>query len=178
MPNTFDYMIDSSRKNVVLTYKGNITNDFFKNLIQLAEVKLEVIETNCKLKKKVFGVIVEVLQNIYHHFEDQLVKEKYFNITFTIRKIKSGYLILTGNPISKHKVKNLQENIDSINSMSPNELKGNYRKILGNNDISPKGGAGLGLLHMVRHSGSKVDYKFQAFNKDYSFFNLKVEVSS
>jgi len=173
-----EIMMTETSNNIVLTYKGNLTDDLFHNLIRLAEVKLEIIESNNKLKKKVYGVVVEVLQNVYHHFENQVIKGKFFNITFTIRKLKSGYLILTGNPIAKNKIKILQENIDSINGMSSSELALNYRKTLGNHMFSPKGGAGLGLLHLVRKSGSKVDYKFHAFNSDYSFFNLKVKVSA
>lgn len=163
---------------IILTYKGNITNDLFKNLIDLAEVKLEVIESNYKLKKKVFSVVVEVLQNIYHHFENQVINGRFFNITFTIRKLKSGYLILTGNPVPINKIKNLQENIDSINNMTTMELNGTYRKTMGDHRFSAKGGAGLGLMHLVRKSGSRVDYKFHAFNNEYSFFNLKVKVTA
>ncbi len=171
-------MMNYKANDIVLAYKGNITNDLFSSLIDLTAVKLEVIESNGKLKKKVFGIVVEVLQNIYHHFENQVILGKLFNITFTIKKIKSGYLILTGNPVLKNKIKNLQENIDYINNMSSKELTVTYRKTLGDQMFSSKGGAGLGLLHLARKSGSKVDYKFQTFNNDYSFFNLKVKVSA
>ncbi len=171
-------MINEASNKIILAYKGNLTHDLFKNLIQLAEVKLDFTESNCKVKKKVFGVVVEILQNVYHHFEDQVISKNLFNITFTIRKVKSGYLILTGNPVSTNKIKYLQENLDTINNMSSKELKVNYRKSLGDQSFTSKGGAGLGLMNMARKSGSKVDYKFKPFNNDYSFFNLKVKVSS
>jgi hypothetical protein len=178
MENAQAITMNQASKNIILTYKGNLTDDLFHNLIQLAELKLERIETDNKLKKKVFGVVVEVLQNIFHHFENQFIHGNFFNITFTIKKIKSGYLILTGNPILKNKIKKLQESIDSINNMTSSELNLMYKKVLGDQMFSPKGGAGLGLLYLVRKSGTKVDYTFQAFNNDYSFFNLKVKVSA
>lgn len=163
---------------VILSYRGNLTRELFGDLIQLAEVKLEILEDNCKLKKKVFNVLVELLQNMYHHFEEPAVEGRFLNVCFSLRKIKNDYLIVTGNPVSLKNAKKLREKIDCINSMSPSEIKLQYRKNLSDRVFSSKGGAGLGLMSMVRKSGAKVDYKFRSFNNDFSFFNLKVKVSA
>ena len=62
-----------------------------------------MVEVNeqSKLRKKVYNVLVESLQNLYHHvdkvpddFEDQ-TSEKFGLLV--VKKVDSGYKIITGN---------------------------------------------------------------------------------
>lgn len=177
MFNTPEYSSTLSQNNIILSYKGNLTQELCKNIIQLVEVKLERVETNKTLKRKVIRILVEVIQNLYHHFEDKKLQKRKGSIYISLRKENSEYIIVSGNPISKRNEVELRERMDFINKLTSHEIKINYRESLSNKLFSAKGGAGLGLLDMLRKSGGKVDYKFQTFNNDYSFFNLKVKVS-
>lgn len=175
-----DYYHQMQSNDIVLAYKGNVSGDLFNCILQLAENKLDKIELSPKLKKKVFNILVEVLQNIYHHLDEMESQEdQYQSILFTLAKLDDGgYSIMTGNHVSLDKVSSLKNRIDEINSLSSDQLKSVYRERLNNGDISEKGGAGLGIIDIVRKSGDKLIYDFKSVNKFYSFFSLQVRVTA
>jgi hypothetical protein len=48
---------------------------------------------------------------------------------------------------------------------------------LANNQISAKGGAGLGFITIAMKSGNKLDIRFEKINDDYSLFQMTSAVS-
>jgi hypothetical protein len=179
MIDIYEYYQHMNNKDVVLAYKGNVSGDVFNCILQLAENKLDKIELRAKVKKKVFNILVEILQNIYHHFDEvHNDNEDYYSVVFLLSKIENDYFILTGNHVLVDRVNSLKEKIDNINALSDDEIKAIYRERLHNGDISEKGGAGLGILDIVRRSGEKLQYEFKNVNDDFSFFSLKVKVSA
>src|SRR5699024_8956807 len=123
--------------------------------------------------------LVEILQNIYHHFESGWEdKEGEQSIIFLLYKEDFGYRIISGNHIFAHETSKLKERIDSINSMSDEELKSIYRNKLSKGGIPQKGGAGLGILDIVRRSGEKINYNFQEIDSQYSFFSIEIKISA
>jgi hypothetical protein len=133
-----------------------------------------------RLRKKLYNVLVESLQNLYHHvdkvpedFEDQNSDKFGF---LTINKIDKGYRIFTANFIRNENVSDLEEKINRINRSSHEEISELYKFILNHQRISSKGGGGLGLVDIARKSGNKLEYSFKEYNKQYSFFNLNILV--
>lgn len=165
--------------NIVLAYKGSVSEALFDSILHLAENKLEKIEVKTRLKKKVFNILVEILQNVYHHFEEKnasLDEEK--SIIFLLYKEDFGYRIISGNQVYNSEVVTLGERIDSINNMTDEQLKSIYRERLSNGQVSKKGGAGLGMLDIVRKSGEKIEYNFKKIDEQYSFFSLEIKISA
>jgi len=106
-------------KSIILAYKGNVSEELFNCILQLAENKLDKIELKSKLKKKVFNILVEVLQNIYHHFDElDTSHQEYYSVLFLLTKEGSDYSIVTGNHVLADKVGELKKKIDDINAMS------------------------------------------------------------
>jgi len=177
MSDIFDFYKDMKQKNVLLAYKGNVSDHLFGSLLKLAEDKLEKIESKATLKKKVFNILVEVLQNIYHHVEDYTSKDDdFFSIVLMLVKHDKGYLIVTGNPVRLDKMQSLKKRLDKINSLSKDELRDYYRDRLDKGSFSKKGGAGLGLMDIVRKAGKSIKYEFKPMENGYSFFSLQVQV--
>jgi hypothetical protein len=54
---------------VVVSYKGSINADVIADTLSLVEVKLENSEVHNSIKKKLYNVLVEGLQNLYHHVD-------------------------------------------------------------------------------------------------------------
>jgi hypothetical protein len=48
-------------------YNGDFTNDLTERILSLAETNMEVESESLKIKKKVYFIIVESLQNITRH---------------------------------------------------------------------------------------------------------------
>ena len=167
--------------NVLLAYKGSITTDLINSVLEDIEEKLEGADEEAKVRKKVYNVLVESLQNLYHHVEElpEAIKNEFdskFGV-LVIAKVNDTIKISTGNFITSEKIKFLKDKIDKINSLSKDELKDMYKFILNHQKLSAKGGGGLGLVDIARKTGNKLEYTFQHYEDDYYFFNLDVYIS-
>lgn len=176
-----NYLNDHAKNNVILHYRGNIDSDVINHVLDTVEDKLVQVSEQSKLRKKVYNVLVESLQNLYHHvdkvpadFEDQ--KSEKFGI-LVVQKAERGYKIITGNFVRADNVEKLEEKIKRINRSSHEEIKELYKFILNHQRISAKGGGGLGLVDIARKTGNKLDYAFKEYNADYSFFYLNILIS-
>jgi Family of unknown function (DUF6272) len=166
---------------IVMAYKGAASGKLLDSLINVAQAKLSEIEQKRTVKKKVFAVLVEILQNIYHHFNNSVNLEQLSeddSILFVFAKIDDIYAIMTGNLIAISEIPALKSKIDVVNSMSHDEIKDRYREVLSTGELSEKGGAGLGIIDIARKSGSKLEYEFLNYNENYAFFNLIVKISA
>lgn len=162
----------------MLSFKGNITSDLLTSVLQIMESKMDNLEEPPKLKKKVYNVLVECLQNLYHHTEDLYVNnEKVRTAIFMIAKEDNEYNIVTGNYLNNENIEELKNKLDKINSMTKEELKEYYKEVLANGEISLKGGGGLGMIDIARKSGRKLEYDFIPVDDKCSFFSLSIKVA-
>ena len=175
-----NYFKDLGKNNVILYYKGNVDSDVINHVLDTVEDKMVQVNEQSKLRKKVYNVLVETLQNLYHHvdrvpddFEDQ-TSEKFGMLA--VQKVDSGYKIITGNFVNTDNVEKLEEKIKRINRSSHEEIKELYKFILNHQRISAKGGGGLGLVDIARKTGNKLEYTFKEYNDKYSFFCLNILV--
>jgi predicted DNA-binding protein (UPF0278 family) len=179
--NIENYFSDLSAGNTVLYYKGNVDSDVINHVLDTVEDKMVEVKEQSKLRKKVYNVLVESLQNLYHHvdkvpagFEDQTSER--FGL-LVVKKESDGYRIVTGNFVHVENIEKLEEKIKRINRSSHEEIKELYKFILNHQRISAKGGGGLGLVDIARKTGNKLDYKFKAYDNHYSFFYLDILVN-
>jgi len=170
----FRSMMDN---HIIFSFKGEITSGIITTVLQIMESRLEYEDVKGIVKKKIFNVLVECMQNLYHHAESEELDEKserkamlemYFDDDY--------YYIITGNFMRNDKVEMLKERLDKVNSLSKEDLRKFYREILDNNQISQKGGANLGMIDMARKSGEKMEYNFTKVNEGTTFFDLKVKI--
>ncbi len=161
--------------NLGYIYRGNFTDEITENILKLTESNLQHEESRNKIKKRIYSIMVEGLQNITRHqhadeVDIEKVEETYG--IFVIQKIEELYFITTGNVIDNEHIPHLKELLEKINSLSKDELKAFYKKILMEGELSDKGGAGLGLIDMARKSGNKLFYKFRKIDDKHSYFYL------
>jgi hypothetical protein len=179
--NIENYFKDQSSGDNILFYKGNVDSDVINHVLDTVEDKMVEVNEQPKLRKKVYNVLVESLQNLYHHvdrvpgdFEDQ-ASERYGLLV--IKKVDGGYRIITGNFVQAENIEKLEEKIKRINRSTHEEIKELYKFILNHQRISAKGGGGLGLVDIARKTGNKLDYEFIEYNDKFSFFYLNILVT-
>ena len=178
--NLKDYYNDLSKGDVILAYKGSITSELINDVLEAVEKKLEEAQEESKTRKKIYNVLVESMQNLFHHIEEfhEGINENLdskFGI-LVIEKENELYKVTTGNFVNSTKIKFLKEKIDKINSLTKDELKDMYKFILNHQKLSAKGGGGLGLVDIARKTGNKLEYAFYNYNNNYYFFNLIIRV--
>ena len=165
-------------KNLILVYEGEFTQEITKSVLSMAERNMDSMGEESSIKRKVFNVMVECLQNIVKHGEDyNPLNEKKQTAIFMIGKLDDEYVITSGNPVKNDVVGILTEKLDQINSLDKEGLKALYKDIIKGTEISEKGGAGLGFVDMARKSGQKLEYDFTEINNEHSFFSLKTTIS-
>jgi hypothetical protein len=167
------------QNNIMLSFKGDITSELLTSILQIMEAKLDNWQEEPKVKKKVYNVLVECLQNLYHHM-DEIAPEQDDRIRsaiFMIGKIDGEYNIITGNYIKNANIANLKKLLDDINVLSKEELKEYYKEVLNNGEMSLKGGGGLGMIDIARKTGGKLNFQFTPVDDKYSFFSLNINIS-
>lgn len=181
MIDTYEFYSMMERHNIMLSFQGGVNSELLTSILQIMESKLDQVDDPPKIKKKVFNVLVECLQNLYHHIDEVPVTNEFnFNARsaiFMIGRETDHYLISTGNFILNENVHILQEKLDKVNSMDKEELKEYYKAVLNNGEMSNKGGGGLGMIDIARKSGQKLDYKFTKIDDVSSFFSLNIKVT-
>ena len=67
--NVENYFSERPEGNIILFYKGNIDSDVINHVLDTVEGKMVEVNEQSKLRKKVYNVLVESLQNLYHHVD-------------------------------------------------------------------------------------------------------------
>lgn len=165
--------------NIILVYEGEFTQEITKSVLAMTERNMDSLGEESSIKRKVFNVMVECLQNIVKHSEEYTSGKKLVNTAiFMIGKLNDAYVITSGNPIKLEKVEDLKEKLDQINKLDKEGLKSFYKEIIkSGSGLTDKGGAGLGFVDMARKSGRKLEYDFYSLNDEYSFFTLKTTIA-
>lgn len=173
----YDYM---EHNNVLLLFKGSLNAELLSSIMQLTESKLDVLQEKRKVKKKIFNILVECLQNVYLHLD----KMKNVNIIsgddsaiVIIGRTEKDYLIITGNYVENENCTKLMNNLDYLKTLDDDQLKEKYTEVLNNDQYSEQGGAGLGLIDMLRKSGRRVEYTVKPYDDEFSFFSVVVKIS-
>ena len=172
---------DLDIRGAVLYYKGNVDSDTITKALDLVERKLFATREAPRLRKKVYNVLVESLQNLYHHSDRvpkgyHAAKPDRFGLV-VMEKLGRGYRITTCNFVDAVRVKELEEKLTRINRSTPEEIKEQYKDILNHQEITAKGLGGLGLLDIARKTGHRIDFRFKKYDNLNTAFRLSAVVA-
>lgn len=174
----YDLFCKMTRYDMNYLYHGVFTENLTTCILSFAEACLYEIGESTKVRKKVYFIMVESLQNITRHESKESVSDELTNSFFIIQGINNGYFVTSGNYIPNDQIPVLSEKLEKINNLSPEELKEYSKVLLSKGTLSSKGGAGLGLIEMARKSGNKLNYKFEKIDDNKSFFYYQIRVTS
>lgn len=164
-------------EHVILSFKGVVTDQLLTSVLQIMEGKMELMSEPPKLRKKVINVLVECLQNIYHHaYVSELENIEKRAALVMISNNKGVFRIRTGNYIMNNKVEDLKLKLEKINRMDKDELRRFYQDNLDATMMSDKIIEGFGMIDIARKSGNKLDFDFLNVNEEASFFCLNVKI--
>lgn len=169
------YQTMQSQK-LILMYSGDVTQEITRSLLAMAERKLEVAGEDPAIRRKVFKVMVESLQNIVRHAE-QTDGDREADALFALGRERDRYSVMSGNTIPKSRVEGLKKTLDAINALDRKGLRELYKQSIQNTPLSAKGGAGVGLVDMARKSNGKLSFQFPEVSSTRAFFCLEVTVS-
>lgn len=176
--NIYDFYRKMESNDIMLSFKGDVTSEMLTSMLQIMETKLDNLCEENRVKRKVYNVLVECLQNLYHHRDEMKRKgsDGESAAIFMIGRNEDSYNIVTGNYILSDRVLNLKSRIDHVNTLDKDGLKVLYKEVLNNDERSEKGGGGLGIIDIARKSKQKLVYDFLDVDDTYSFFSLYIKI--
>jgi hypothetical protein len=167
-------------ENVLYSYMGELDNSHVDEILNKVETLLFEHPKSPKVNKKVYNVLVECLQNSYHHGElpPGVLEGNGDSLgVLIIRNEGFHYRIITGNFIRVGGLKLIRDRIDQINTLTKEDTRALYKLILNNNQYSDKGGGGLGIVDIARKTGNNMEYQFFEHNEEFIFLALNVIIS-
>ncbi|RLD80935.1 MAG: hypothetical protein DRJ10_06795 [Bacteroidetes bacterium] len=175
---TFWYFDKLRNDKLCLLYNGTFSDDVTEKLISLSEYNISSNAELSKMKNKVSFLMAECFQNIVRHGETKTMDENTFENPgyFSTKNIDKTYFITSGNIIDKRNIQTLEEQLKQVNDLHKDQLKELFRHVISTTQFSDKGGAGLGLIEMARKSGRKIEFSFNEYDKDFSFFYSQISL--
>ena len=163
---------------LLFVYQDAVNSKTSESILSITEIRLNISGADKKVKRKVFNVLVECLQYITHHTEISSAESLKRPSVVVLGKSQNHFFITTGNLIHNANATWLKEKIEVLNKLDNMGLKEIYKDTMVNSGFSPKGGAGLGLIDILRKSGNKVQAEFEQINDELSFFTMKAIISA
>jgi hypothetical protein len=150
------------------------SQDLVNSLVEGNELLMTSQGEQKQVRKRVFSILIEGLQNIRKHAEkDDLERQLAYLI---IGKNDTSYKITFGNIIIDSESTEILNQILLINSLSPEDLREFYIKELSENVLSKKGGAGLGFIIMRMKSNSELKFTINKLNDQFSFLSVEINL--
>lgn len=166
----------SSNEKVLVSFNGLLSQEQVSKLESEVETKINEEGIPKGPLKKIFFISVETLQNmLIHGNRDTEGKQHNF---FILAKNGVKTTMTSANLVQNKNIEGLEKQISKINSFGEAaELKQYYMEHLENNQLSEKGGAGLGFITIAMKSGNKLVYGFEKISDNESLFWLTSTVS-
>ena len=174
--NAFDFRANPNNFKVQILSIGYVNLDqmMIDRIMCETERNLQKMEIEKSTIRKVLLIVIETLQNIYHH--GYALNRTAELVSFTIHSDGNYLYINSVNYIAKNLVNKLAFKLNSLLNSSISKIKKNYLETLGNGALTKKGGASLGLMTIVLKTEKQVDYDIKDLKKDYGLFYLESRI--
>ncbi len=168
-----------NERNIILSFVGDLTREVTTPLLQNIKKSINKLQIRKKTKTVLYDVIVECIDNISRHnvvtdTENKLLPEK--SVMFIFCRDEHNFTVITGNHVYSERVKQLQHNLETINSSDNKKLKKLYDEVLSHKFKTGREQIGLGMIEIALSTGSKFKYEFREIGKGVSFYVQQVLV--
>lgn len=167
-------------REIIIAYDGDVTHQVMKAFTSLVEEKLEAEMEDETIRRRLYHILVECLQNINRHAEvfypDDGTDHYPGRGALLVSKSKEHYRVITANIIRSAQVKELKAFLSQVNRMPDEDLNELYKKQLKEGRLSSKGGAGLGFIDIRRKANREWEFRFIDNDKETSFFLFNVVI--
>lgn len=178
LSNISDFYTSLKNDKTMISYIGELSSEDISSVMQKLEDELLKLDELAKIRKKIYNITIEALQNLFHHADDIDFNNGGIspNAVLLIDNYSDHCNITTANYIDNAKIQSFNTKLEKINLLSKEELKDYYLQVLNNGEKSMKDGAGLGMIEIARKMHDKLDFDFLPLNNNYSLFVLKIKI--
>ncbi|PCH68151.1 MAG: hypothetical protein COC01_04400 [Bacteroidetes bacterium] len=163
-------------QNLIMIYEGYFNQEITNSLLTMTEMNMEIGSEDGNIKRKIYDVMCECLQNICKH-SAKVEQKDLQDAIFLIGSDSEYYYIASGNTIINDKIDTVTNCLNYVNSLGKDGLKKLFMEMRMIGNVSEVGGAGLGFIDMRRKSKENIDFEFFAIDEEYSFFSIQTRIS-
>lgn len=171
----FDLRRQFSEQRILLCFNGPITRSLIEEIGNALRNYLEADQALPGSAMDIFGIYIELTQNIRHYVTRMGYDERDAAATVVVARDELGrYVILAGNLVEPDDGRLLQQRVAELAGMDKTQLKSAYKAQLRRpRDTGAVSGAGLGLLDVARRSVEPLQASlFPVEGDGRLFFNL------
>jgi hypothetical protein len=169
-----------SEHNVLLTYKGTISQDALVGLGEFIRDNLFLRDAKKASIKKIFYIFIEMAQNILRYSDERITDVNNISIGIGIILVSETdkyYTITSANIIDSSKVSQIEDRCNHINSLEKDALKEFFNKQKKLPIEKDAKGPRLGLINIVRKTSNPIEYKSTKIDDSSSFLILSIAVN-
>jgi hypothetical protein len=172
----FEYYTLMSRKNVIISYKGPVTDVILSEISR--DIRAKVGEDPVA-SRKIFAIFMELAQNILFYSAEkvQFSQGKEGIGILLLAAEDDHYLFSCGNLVENKYLNDLIDGVNMLNSMDKEQLREYKRRQRNSPSPERSKGAGFGLTQVAIIAGNPLTVNYTQINDEVSFLSLSIQVN-
>jgi hypothetical protein len=162
----------------ILLYEGVCSHDVVVSLSQ--ELERILAASIGSRFKKVFGVFIELIQNIKNYSAEIGISTDGSESGIGIIRVSDEslcYTITAGNCIGTDAFERIQAKCEKIKTIPIPDLRAQYNEQIKRSQETTSKGAGLGFLDIAMKASGNWEYEFRRLNEHHVFFVITVYIA-
>jgi hypothetical protein len=174
----FDLREQFDRRNILLCFNGPISHGLIEELGNALRNYLTAEELQPSAVMDVFGVYIELTQNIRHYCRVRGYEERDSSVTVVVaRDASGGYAVQAGNLVDRSDAEALLERIEGLAALDKTQLKAVYKEQLRKpRETGAVTGAGLGLIDVARKASQPLTATLSDLGDERVFLSIRAVI--
>jgi len=175
MKYTYDLQRIMAESNYLLAIRDNFESILSKSVFAIVESQMNNEAVDVNVKNRIFGVVVECVQNICNN---DVVDPAKKNSILLLNKLAEGHKIVVGTKLSEVRKQRLEKLLSEIGSSNIEQLKEKRKEILSSrSQLEDEQKESLALIDMFIRSMGQVKYYFDETSEE-SFLIIEIIIAN
>jgi|GEM_PF-580567 len=162
----------------IVTYEGICSHEV---VVQLGQELEHLLAASTGVRfKKVFGVFIELIQNIKNYSAETVLAHNGTECGVGIIRVSEEslcYTVTAGNCIRKDDVERIEAKCAAVKHIPTAELRSYFNDRIRLKQESTSKGAGVGFLDIAIKAGGNWEYEFHPVDDDFTFFTITAYIA-
>ncbi|MEQ9063643.1 MAG: SiaB family protein kinase [Vicingaceae bacterium] len=158
---------------LLLVYKGDASEETILPMSNMIEQSMSALSNDAAQQKKAFIVLIELLQNMSRHGQNQNGKQEGM---FAIGYKNERFTMHASNMLDESKKQKLEQRLTSLSKMSQDGMNEEYKRVLKNGDPENTKGSSLGMIEIARRSQTVPEFSFEPQANGTFLYSVHVEI--
>ncbi len=165
-------------KENILQYTGVLSFLKINELLDHYRKEVQDLALHQTIQKRLYAILVEALENAYRHRINEDAEDAVNRVDCVVNCYADYSEVVVGNLVLSETAQVLKAKIERINSLDHEGVNLLYREAIAQAKISPKGGAGLGLIEIARNSRFQINYQMKDDRDGMVYFKFVITISN